>query len=199
MKNKIVTISRQFGSGGRTIGRQLADLLKIPCYDSELIEKIAQESGFAKEYLKESSEYRPHGNWFISAFTTGQNGSHMTNQDYVWNIQQSVISELAEKESCVIVGRCADFILRDAAYADCLRVFIHASMAYRAERIVRVYGESEEMPEKRLKDKDKRRSAYYQYYTDMKWGDCKNYHIALDSGSLGLEECIALIASLFQK
>ncbi len=197
MKNRIVTISRQFGSGGRTIGKQLAQRLNIPCYDAELIEKIAEESGFAAEYLKESGEYRPHANWFLSAFTTGQNGNHMTNQDYIWNIQQKVILELAEKESCVIVGRCADYILRDVETVDCLSVFIHADMEQRAARIVRVYGEGEEKPEKRLKDKDKRRSAYYQFYTDMKWGDCKNYHLALDSGVFGLEKCVDLIAMAY--
>ncbi|MCD7959728.1 MAG: cytidylate kinase-like family protein [Ruminococcus sp.] len=197
MQNKIVTISRQFGSGGRAIGKRLAETLEVPCYDVELIDKIAQESGFAKEYLKESGEYRPYSNWFFNAFTTGQNGSHMTNQDYIWNIQKKNILELAEREPCVIVGRCADYILRDAAFADCLKVFIHASLAYRAQRIVQVYGEQEVTPEKRLKDKDKRRSAYYQYYTDMKFGDCRNYHLALDSSAFGLDKCVELIAAVY--
>lgn len=95
------------------------------------------------------------------------------------------------------MGRCADYILRDAAFADCLKVFIHASLAYRAQRIVQVYGEQEVTPEKRLKDKDKRRSAYYQYYTDMKFGDCRNYHLALDSSAFGLDKCVELIAAVY--
>lgn len=97
MQNKIVTISRQFGSGGRAIGKRLAETLEVPCYDVELIDKIAQESGFAKEYLKESGEYRPYSNWFFNAFTTGQNGSHMTNQDYIWNIQKKTFLSLLKE------------------------------------------------------------------------------------------------------
>ena len=103
--------------------------------------------------------------------------------------------EIAEKGLCVIVGRCADYILRDSA--DCLKVFIHAAMAFRAERIVNVYGERNQFPEQRLRDKDKRRAAYYRFYTDMKWGDAHNYHIALDSGARGIERCAEIISGLF--
>ena len=103
--------------------------------------------------------------------------------------------ELAEKGPCVIVGRCADYLLQNKA--DCLKVFIHADMAFRAKRIVKVYGEREQSPEQRLRDKDKRRAAYHRFYTDMKWGDARNYHIALDSGVLGIEKCADMIASLY--
>ena len=92
------------------------------------------------------------------------------------------------------MGRCADFILQDRT--DCLKVFVHADMKFRADRIVRVYGEREKSPEARLKEKDKRRAAYYRFYTDMKWGDVSNYHIALDSGVIGIEKCAELIESL---
>lgn len=119
----------------------------------------------------------------------------MTNQDKLWTIQSRVITELAEKASCVIVGRCADYILRDKA--DCLNVFIHASLEKRAERIVTEYGEREETPEQRLKEKDKRRAAYHRFYTDMKWGHAQNYHICLDSGKLGLDKCVDIISRLY--
>lgn len=194
MKNRIITISRQFGSGGRTVGKETAAKLGIPCYDHELIDKIAEESGFAKEYIAERGEYASHGGWLASAFSD-RDFYGRSNQDYLWSVQRKVILELAEKESCVIVGRCADYILKDTA--DCLTAFIHADMTKRAERIVRQYGEGTDTPEKRLKDKDKRRAAYYQFYTDRKWGEMQNYHIALDSGVLGIEKCAEILASLY--
>ena len=114
-----------------------------------------------------------------------------TNEDYLWEIQYKIITELAQKGPCIIVGRCADYILKDKA--DLLKVFIHADMDYRADRIVRVYGEREESPEHRLKEKDKRRAAYHKFYTNSKWGDSNNYHITLNSGVLGIDKCIAVI------
>ena len=194
MKNRIITISRQFGSGGRTIGRQTAEKLGIPCYDQELIEKLSEKSGFTQEYLKERGEYTQRGGWLANALST-RAGSGMTNQDHIWVAQRELILELAEKGPCVIVGRCADYILRGEA--DCLNVFIHASLEKRAERIVKLYGETDVEPEKRLRDKDKRRQAYYQFYTDTRWGEAENYHIALDSGALGIEQCVDLICQLY--
>lgn len=192
MKNRIITISREFGSGGRTIGKKVAENLGIPCYDRELIHKIAQESGFAEEYIQDAGEYSP-GGFLASALSNRSFGP--TNEDYLWEIQWKIITELAEKESCVIVGRCADYILRDKA--NCLTAFIHASMDYRADRIVRVYGEREVSPQERLRDKDKRRAAYHRFYTDMKWGDAKNYQITLDSGKLGIEQCVKILQMLY--
>lgn len=194
MSNRIITISRQFGSGGRTIGRELASKLGIPCYDAELLEKMAEESGFAKEYIEEQSEYAPGAHWLSNVFSGRDYNGH-SYQDDLWIIQQKIITELAEKESCVIVGRCADYILKDKA--DCLRVFIHADMEDRAKRIVEQYGERSDSPEKRLRDKDKRRASYYQFYTDMKWGAAENYHITLNSGALGIEKCIEILAGLY--
>lgn len=194
MCSRIVTISREFGSGGRTIGKQVAEKLGIPCYDQELIGKLAEESGFAEAYVKEQSEETPHSGWLASAFVgRGLNG--LSNQDYLWIKQRDIILDLAKRESCVIVGRCADYILKDEA--DCLSVFIHAEDRKRAERIVEVYGESEQTPERRIKDKDKRRAAYYEFYTNVKWGQAKNYHVALDSGVLGIEKCVELVAGLY--
>ena len=195
MKNRIITISRQFGSGGHTIGKQVAEKLGIPCYDHELVVKVAKEFGLSQDYVQENSEYAEHGNFLGNLLEEGRDFRGMSRQDYLWTYQRQTILKLAERESCVIVGRCADYILRDTA--DCLRVFIHASMEKRAERIVRVYGQREDSPEKRLKDKDKRRRAYYQYYTDMEWGNVENYHIALDSGVLGLDKCAEIIAGLY--
>lgn len=192
MRNRIITISREFGSGGRTIGKKVAEKLDIPCYDSELLQKIAEESGFAESYVKDAGEYAPSG-FLSSVFSSRALGP--TNEDRLWEIQYKLITELAEQGSCVIVGRCADDILREKA--DCLRVFIHASMEYRAERIVSVYGEREESPEQRLRDKDKRRAAYHRFYTNMKWGHAQNYHICLDSGVVGIEPCVDIIAGLF--
>ena len=192
MKNRIITISREFGSGGRTIGRKVAEKLGIPCYDAELIQKIAQESGFDADYIREAREYTP-GGFLSSALSNRSFGP--TNEDYLWKIQYNVISDLAEKGSCVIVGRCADHILKDKAA--CLTVFIHADMAFRANRIVSVYGQREESPEERLKDKDKRRAAYHRFYTNMKWGQAKNYHLCLDSGVLGIDKCVETIAGMY--
>lgn len=192
--NRVITISRQFGSGGRTIGRQVAEKLGIPCYDQELIEQLAEKSGFTKEYIKERSEYTERGGWLANALS-GRAAGGMTNQDHIWVAQRELILELAAKGPCVMVGRCADYILQ--GQADCLNVFVHASMENRAERIVKMYGERDEAPEKRLRDKDKRRKAYYQFYTDTEWGRAENYHISLDSGALGIDKCVELIASLY--
>ena len=195
MSNRIITIGREFGSGGRTIGREVAKKLGIPCYDQELIEKMAEESGFTREYVEKESENASLGSWAASAL--GMDGTYTapTNQDRLWAVQSRIIREIAEKESCVIVGRCADVILEDKA--DLLRVFIHADFDARAKRIVEKYGETEIPTEKRLRDKDKRRALYYQFYTDRKWGDIENYDIILNSSALGLERCVDIIATLY--
>ena len=193
MKNRIITISREFGSGGRTIGKKTAEKLNIPCYDSQLIQKIAVESGFNEEYIKEAGEYAPGG--FLSS-ALSHRGIAITNEDYIWEIQCRTITDLAQQGPCVIVGRCADYILRDKA--DCLKVFIHADLDFRAKRIVEVYGEREQSPQQRLKDKDKRRAAYHRFYTDMKWGHAQNYDLTLNSGTLGIENCVNIITQLYE-
>lgn len=194
MKNRIITISREFGSGGRTIGKMTAETLGIPCYDQELIEKLSEDSGFTEDYIRELDESSAHKGWFANAFS-GRSLNGVSNQDYLWIIQRSIILELAARESCVIVGRCADYILKDAA--DCLKVFIHAGFDKRAQRIVSLYGETDVPTQKRLADKDKRRAAYYQFYTDTQWGLARNYHVTLDSGVLGIEQCSSLISGLY--
>lgn len=195
MKHRIITISRQFGSGGRTVGRQAADQLGIPCYDQELIEKIARESGFAQEYIAQQSEETPGGGHWLADAITSQ--AEFMTQDLLWQVQKKVILEIAEQGPCVIVGRCADYILRGKS--DCLTAFIHAALDKRAERIVTLYGERSDSPEKRLRDKDKRRAAYYRFHTEQDWGAADNYHIALDSGVLGIETCTQVLVELYQK
>ena len=192
MKNRVITISREFGSGGRELGKRLAEALHIPCYDHQIIEMIAKENGLNADYVAEAGEYAP-GSFLSSAFSNRMFGP--TNEDILWEHQYKVITDLAAKGPCVIVGRCADYILQDKA--DCLKVFIHADMKFRAERIVKVYGEREQSPEERLRDKDKRRAAYHRFYTNMKWGHAQNYHLTLDSGVLGLDKCVEIIADLY--
>ena len=195
MGNRIITISREFGSGGRTIGKLAAEKLGIPCYDQEIIAKIAEESGLAEEYIKESGEYMPSSSWIANALSARSIGG-LANEDQLWSSQCKVIMDLAQKGPCVIVGRCADHILRDDH--ELLTVFIHAPKEKRAERIVRVYGESDVSIEKRLKDKDKRRKAYYQLYTDTEWGIANNYDVCLDSASIGIEKCADLLVELYK-
>ena len=181
MEKRIITISREFGSGGRTIGKLVAEHLGIRCYDAELIQKLAAESGFDENYVKEAGEYTP-GGFLASAFTDRSFGP--TNEDLLWKLQYRIIRELAEKEPCVIVGRCADFILQDRT--DCLKVFVHADMKFRADRIVRVYGEREKSPEAWLKEKDKRRAAYHNEHCPTQWGHGDTYDLTINSSRLGL-------------
>lgn len=195
MSNRIITISREFGSGGRTVGKLVAEKLGIPCYDHEIIQKIAQESGYCEDFVADRSEHASRGNWLMNTFG-GKDYYGNSIQDKLWVAQLKAIVEVANKSDCVIVGRCADFILKETA--DCIRVFIHADPKDKAKRIVEQYGESDQTPERRLKEKDKRRAAYYQLYTDHKWGDLKNYDITLSTSSLGIEKCADIIVELYK-
>lgn len=196
MAKRIITISREFGSGGRTIGRKVAEQLGIAYYDKELIEKIAENTGFSEAFISEYGEHAPGRNVFSYSFL-GRTANGMSMQDYIWTEQRKIIKGLAEKEPCVIVGRCADYILRNRE--DCLHVFIHSSVEKKVERIVKLYGETSEKPEKRLAEKDKKRSVNYRYYTDRTWGDARNYHLSLDSGEFGIECCVEMIVDLAKK
>ena len=190
---KVITISREFGSGGRTIGKGVAEKLGYAFYDRELIERIAEESGLSREYIETHGESSPSRNIFAYAFV-GRDASGNSVGDYLWRAQRDIIENLAEKGNCVIVGRCADYILRNRA--DCLHIFIHADMGKKKERIVNLYGETDASPEKRLMEKDKTRAMNYKYYTDRIWGMAENYHVSLDSGALGEERCTDLIVGL---
>ena len=200
MAPRIITISREFGSGGRSIGRKVAEALGIPFYDKELVDQIAAESGFAPSFIEEHGEHSPSKSRFAYAFSHQSvpgalNG--MSTADFLWSIQCNVIQQLVEQGPCVIVGRNADYILKDRK--DVLNVFIHADMDFRADRIVRLYGESEKSPEARLNEKDKRRKINYQHYTGRTWGVAQNYHLCLDSGKLGIDQCVDLILSAAKK
>lgn len=190
---RIVTINREFGSGGRTIGKEVAQRMGVACYDEELVNQIAKESGMSKDFIKNSSEEASANTSFLFALNNWAN-SALTDQIYI--TQRKIIQGLAEKGPCVIVGRCADFFLRERD--DCLNVFIHADMAFKKDRIVRLYGEKDDTPEKRITEKDKRRIAYYKYYTDRTWGMAVNYHLCLDSGVLGIERCVDTILSFIE-
>ena len=191
---KIITVSRQFCSGGSTIGKLLAEILSIPCYDSILLEKIAEKSGFDSDYIREEGEYSRGLLSMILSHGTGE----LSNQEKLWVIQHNIISKLASKEDCIIVGRCADHILKDKA--DCLNVFIHADMDFRKRRLLAVNADVK--PDKCvrfLKKKDKERAAHYNYFTGQVWGEVKNYHLSLDAGKFGIEKCVAIISSLYKK
>ena len=199
MEKKIITISREFGSGGRTIGHLVAEKLGIPFYDKELVEHIALESGFAPTFVEEHGEHSPGKSIFSYAFAHQSvpgvmNG--LSTADFLWNVQCNVILQLADKGPCVIVGRNADYILKDRP--DCLHAYIHASKEFRADRIVRLYGESEKSPEARLNEKDKRRRVNYNHYTGRTWGASQNYDISLNSSSIGVEHCADIIVSLVE-
>lgn len=193
-KFKIIAISRQFGSGGQTIGKLLAEQLNIPLYDREIISQVAKESGFAESYVEEKGEYGSSDK-AAGMFINRSCYSSASNEDTIWNFQTKFIKEHAEKEPCIIIGRCADYILRNRL--DVLRVFIHADMKERIKRISEVYKINDSDPEKLLHQKDKRRAAYYQFYTDIKWGDTKNFHITLDSSAFGIEKCVQILKTLY--
>jgi len=197
MEKKIITISREFGSGGRSIGRMVAEKLGIPFYDEELVDHIALESGFAPKYIEEHGEHSPGKSVFSYAFAHQSVPGVMTGlsaADFLWNVQCSVILQLADKGPCVIVGRNADYILKDRE--DCLHTFIRADKDFRADRIVRLYGESEKSPHARLNEKDKRRKVNYHHYTGRVWGAASNYDICLNSSKLGVEKCADIIVDL---
>ena len=178
----------------------VADRLGIPFYDKELVDHIALESGFAPKFIEEHGEHSPGKSLFSYAFAPqGVPGimNGLSTADFLWNIQCNVILQLADKGPCVIVGRNADYILKDRE--DCLHTFIHADMDFRADRIVRLYGESEKSPQARLQEKDKRRKVNYQHYTGRVWGQAQNYDISLNTSALGVERCADIIIDIVNK
>ena len=194
---RIITISREFGSAGRTIGKQLAERLGYKYYDKELVKQVADETGFDPSYIEEAGEHSASKSPLSYIFSApGVPGvmKGLSASDFLWCIQRNVILKIADESPCVIVGRCADFILRDRD--DVLNVFIHAPMQARAERIVRLYGESDKSPEQRLKEKDKRRRNNYKHYTGQDWGVSQNYHITLDSAAVGIDRCVDILEGL---
>ena len=196
MSRRIVTISREFGSGGRFIGEELAKRLGIAYYDKEIIAKVAEETGLAKEFVEQNGEYAPSKSIFSYAFIgRGVDGASIS--DYVAKIQREVILEAAEKEPCVIVGRGSNYILKERT--DCMNVFIHGDMKAKTERIMKLYEKSEEEAKNLIHVTDKKRSVNHKYYTEQDWGAAKNYTISLNSNEIGYDRCIDLLESLYRE
>lgn len=167
MSKNIITISREFGSGGRFIGEEIAKKLGFSYYDKELIDKIADKSGFSSDFIRERAELSPRKGLFAYAFT-GRDSSGKALEDYVYDELRKIILEIAEKGSCVIVGRNADYILKDRE--DVLNVFIHGNIQEKVNRICRLYQVEEAEAIKMMRDIDKRRSANYNFYTEKNGG-----------------------------
>lgn len=201
-KKTIITISRQFGSGGREIGKKLAEALGIPFYDKELIEMAAKESGIDEE-LFEDEEYRTSRGFYLLGaigFTLGSpitSISEMSLNDRLFLVQSETIENIAEKGPCVIVGRCADYVLQEKHST--INIFIHASMKDRKERAIHSYEVDERNIEASISKIDKRRANYYNYYTDRKWGAAENYDIVLNSSKFGIDGCVDIIKSILEE
>lgn len=190
MVKRIITISREFGSGGRFIGEEVAKKLGIAYYDKNIINQIAEESGLSPDYIQESAELSPKKGLFAYAFA-GRDITGKSLEDMVYEAQRKVILELADKESCVIIGRNADFILKDRD--DVLNVFIHGDTPEKIQRITRLYNVEEQKVVKMMVDIDKRRMANYNFYTNQKWGKASNYTLCLNSSKLGYDRCEKII------
>ena len=190
MVKRIITISREFGSGGRFIGEELAKKLGLAYYDKNIINEIAEKSGLSPEYIQESAELSPKKGLFAYAFA-GRDITGKSVEDMVYEAQRKVILELADKESCVIIGRNADYILKDRD--DVLNVFIHGDTPEKIQRITRLYNVEEQKAVKMMADTDKRRMANYNFYTDQKWGKASNYTLCLNSSKLGYDRCEKII------
>ena len=186
MAKRIITISREFGSGGRFIGEEVAKKLGIAYYDKNIINEIAEKSGLSPEYIQENAELSPKRGLFAYAFA-GRDITGKSVEDMVYEAQRQVILELADKEPCVIIGRNADYILKDRD--DVLNVFVHGDAPEKMQRIRQIYHVSEKDAAKMMADTDKRRMANYNFYTNQKWGKASNYTLCLNSSQLGYDRC----------
>ena len=195
---KIITISRQFGSGGHSIAKAVAERTGMAFYDNNLITEVAKKSGLSEDFIRDNEEYASHSNSFLYQLAMSTAGTYGYPSVYqkLYEAQTRVIEEIAAKEPCVIVGRCADYVLKDRE--DCLHVFIHADNEHRAKRILEKYGQTDRAISQRIKDKDNKRRNYYRFHTDREWGVATNYHLSLDSGILGEETCAELIIKAIQ-
>ena len=190
MAKKIITISREFGSGGRFIGEEVAKKLGAAYYDKDIIGQIAERSGLSPEYIQEKAELSPKKGLFAYAFSS-RDITGKSVEDIVYEAQRKVIMEIAEKESCVIIGRNADFILKDRD--DVLNVFIYGNMPEKVQRICKLYHVTEADAVKMINDTDKRRRTNYNFYTEQKWGMAGNYTLSLNSSALGYDMCQKII------
>lgn len=190
MTKRIITISREFGSGGRFIGEEVAKNLGIAYYDKNIIDEIAEQLGLSPDYIQESAELSPKKGLFAYALV-GRDITGKSVEDMVYEAQRKVIMEIAEKESCVIIGRNADFILKDRE--DVLNVFIHGDEPEKVKRICKLYHVTETDAIKMMADIDKRRMTNYRFYTDQKWGMAGNYTLSLNSSQLGYDRCEQIV------
>ena len=193
MEKKIITISREFGSGGRTVGHKVAERLGIPFYDKELVNQVALESGFAPKFVEEHGEHSPSSSLFSYAFAPqGVPGvmNGLSTADFLWNIQCSVILQLAEKGPCVIVGRCASELLKSS---NVLSVFIYADDQDCVARVMQRNQLNEHEAAKRIKHVDRMRKKYFACYADSEWGQPESYDLMLSSSKFGIDGCVELI------
>ncbi|MDR3123066.1 MAG: cytidylate kinase-like family protein [Treponema sp.] len=200
MGKKIVTVSREFGSGGRSAAKMIAERLGYAYCDNSVIAGVAREHGLSEVFVNEYGEYAISKHPLVFDFAIdGANryDPKLSIYDQLFIFQHNYITDLAEKEPCVIVGRCADFILQERT--DCLHAFFYADMNFRVNRISNSAGEQFANPAKHLDDMDKRRKAYYQHYTGRCWGESKNYHICLNTGVIGLEHCADIVVELAKR
>ena len=198
----ILTIGRQFGSGGREIGQKLAKALGIAYYDKELMAVAAKESGLCEEVFEKADERASSG--LAYAFTMGYSYMGMftpytdiLSNDGLFKLQSDAIRTLAEKESCILVGRCADYILRDDPA--CLSFFIHSCMESRIQRIVERQQVTVEQAKELMNKTDKSRAAYYNYYTNKSWGVASSYNFSIDASVLGVDETVAFMKSFVER
>ena len=190
MAKRIITISREFGSGGRFIGEVGARKLGIAYYDKNIISQIAEKSGLSPEYIQENAELSPKKGLFAYALA-GRDITGKSVEDMVYEAQRKVILDLAKKEPCVIIGRNADYILKDRD--DVLNVFIHGDMPEKIQRITDLYNVEKQKAVKMMEDTDKRRKTNYNFYTDQNWGKASNYTLCLNSSQLGYDRCEKII------
>lgn len=202
MENKIViTIARGYGSGGRTIGKALSKELNIPFYDREILYKASEESGINVSLFQKNDEDVNKG--IFDPSTHKYNGelippedSDFVSKENLFNYQAKIIKDIASKESCVIVGRCADFVLKD--FDNVIKVFIWAPHDDCVKNIVDLYSVSEKEADKKIKKIDRHRSEYYHYYTCRDWDNARNYDICLNSSDLGFDGCVKAIKSYIE-
>jgi len=195
MGKYVITIGRQLGSGGRSIGLQLSQRLNIPCYDRELIKLASWESGLGKEFFEEideKSSFSFFGKYFglRSGFMGYGEINYLCNET-LFKIQSDVIRNLAEKESGIFIGRCADYILRDVP--NCMRIFISATANDRIRRLLKNESITEKDAISIIEQNDKKRSSYYNYYSNKEWGAATSYDLCFNSSFLGIEEIVEFI------
>ena len=184
----IITIGREYGSGGRIVAHRVAETLGIPFYDKEIIERVAKETGFAENFVRDV-ESRPAVSMIYGLYFSAQN---LSPSDQIFIAEANVVRKLADEGPCVIVGRCADFILRDRT--NLLRVFIHAPIEERVRRAHEEYGLEGQNLEHFVRKQDKRRASYYDYFTNTRWGDSHAYDLCV-STSLGLDSAVKIICA----